>query len=122
MRADPPERLNNPVRQYETGFPEDTILVHLHASPAVIRSRMEIAPHKHQVVPADRVEEVQEAFATEVAESWIKHKLSIDTSQLAPAELLPTFFEKAAIHFSTADALRLSMAAGSVIKATVSKL
>eukprot|EP01047_Picozoa_sp_COSAG01_P025997 COSAG01_NODE_1660_length_9588_cov_458.469175_5_plen_88_part_00 len=47
-------RLNNPVRQYETSFPHDTILVHLHASPLTIRARMRAAPHTHQVVPDDR--------------------------------------------------------------------
>jgi hypothetical protein len=56
-----------------------------------------------------RIEEVQAGFAQEFAQSWIKHKVSIDTSELPPRALLRAFLAEAAVHFSTADMLRLSM-------------
>ncbi|SVD46282.1 uncharacterized protein METZ01_LOCUS399136, partial [marine metagenome] len=34
-------------------------------------------------------------------------KVSIDTSDLAPQQLLDTFFKKSNAHFNTRDALRL---------------
>ena len=42
-------------------------------------------------IMCEQVEEIQAAFATEFAESWIKHKLAIDTSELAPVRA-PLFY------------------------------
>ena len=48
---DPNTHWNRSTRKYEKEIPEDCILVHLKASPEVIRARMESDPHEFQVVP-----------------------------------------------------------------------
>ncbi len=92
------------VREYEPEMPDDTILVHLHAQPDVIRQRMATSPHPHQLVPAADVEEILEAFAVEARTSWIRRKISIDTSALTPAELLASFLKLSIPHLDAEDA------------------
>jgi hypothetical protein len=103
----PPEIFNNPVQEYEKDFPTDTVLVHLVASPGTIRHRISASPHEHQIVPDARIEEVQAEFAKEYAQSGTKHKIEIDTSELAPQALMPAFFDEARVHFSVPGMLRL---------------
>lgn len=93
------------VREYEPEMPDDLILVHLHARPDVIRQRMASAPHPHQLVPAAAVEEILERFRQEVGKSWIPRRFDIDTSDLAPVQLLAAFLEKSVPHLAPADAL-----------------
>ncbi len=95
--------INIQIREYEPQFPADTILVHLHSSPDVIRSRMASDPHPHQLVPSSDVEEILERFETEVRSSWIKRGFAIDTSDLTPESLLQTFLEKSVPFLSTED-------------------
>ena len=92
------------VREYEPEMPHDTILVHLHARPEVIRARMEATPHPHQLVPAEDVEDVQAAFAEQVRRSWIRRKVDIDTSDLTPPRLTDTFLRLLIPHLSPEDA------------------
>jgi len=91
------------IREYEPDLPGDVILVHLHATPAVIRSRMESAPHPHQLVPSEDVEQILDRFAEEVRLSWIKRKFAIDTSELTPASLLDTFLDRSVAYLTAAD-------------------
>jgi hypothetical protein len=93
-----------PVREYEPEMPDDTILVHLHASADVIRARMESDPHPYTLVPTADVPEVLDAFDREVRESWIRRRLAIDTSQLSPRQLLDTFLEASIPHLHPEDA------------------
>ena len=96
--------INIEIREYEPDMPEDTILVHLHARPEVIRRRMQSDPHPHQLVPEGDVEEILERFEQEVRLSWIHNKFAIDTSDLAPAELLEAFLEKSIPYLTAEDA------------------
>lgn len=96
------------VREYEPDLPADTMLVHLHARPAVIRARMAARPHPHQLVPAAEVEEILARFAEEYRRSWIRRKFAIDTAELSPAQLLEVFLRQSIPHLNPADAaLRL---------------
>ena len=97
----------NETRKYEIEMPADTILVHLVAEAAAIEARMERDPHPHTLIQRQHIPMLQERFAQEYAASYIEHKVEIDTSDLAPAELLPTFFKRARPHLSNADQLRL---------------
>jgi len=92
------------VREYEPEMPDDTILVHLHAQPEVIRQRMAASPHPHQLVPDADAEEILEAYALEVRMSWIHRKIAIDTSALTPAELLAQFMKLSIPHLHAEDA------------------
>ena len=95
------------TRKYESEMPDDAILVHLHARPEVIAQRLDEAPHPHTIIKPDDVPMLLDRFAEEYRTSWIRQKVSIDTSDLAPQQLLDTFFKKSNAHFNTHDALRL---------------
>lgn len=95
------------TREYEAEMPGDTILVHLTARPEVIRARMQANPHPYGLVQPDQVEMVQNRFRQEVRDSWIQHKLHLDTSDLAPDELVPTFLKAVVPHLNTRDLLTL---------------
>ena len=92
-----------PVREYEPDMPDNTMLVHLHAQPNVILERMEVSPHPHQLVPADDVSDILEAFAVEVRQSWIRRKVTIDTSDMTPEGLLDEFLLKSIPHLDAED-------------------
>jgi hypothetical protein len=97
------------VRQYEPEMPEDTLLVHLKASPATIRARMERAPHEYPLVRKEDVESVQEAFEAEYRASWIGNKIEIDTSDLTPEGLLQEFLDRSLPFINARDALTRMM-------------
>lgn len=101
--------INIEIREYEPEMPEDTILAHLTARPEVIRARMASHPHPHPVVPAEDVPAILERFREEVARSWIHRKMTIDTSDLTPAQLLETFLVRSVPHLNTRDALTRSL-------------
>jgi hypothetical protein len=93
-------------RKVETSLPPDTILLLLSASPEVIRRRMTESPHDYPVVPPGDVEEINKAFEREYAASWIQNKLRIDTSDLAPDQLLGVFLKRVVPALDTRDLLR----------------
>lgn len=95
------------TREYEAEMPGDTILVHLTARPEVILARREAQPHPHTLIQPDHVPMLLDRFRQEVAASWIQHKLHIDTSDLAPDQLVPTFLKAAQPHLNTRDLLTL---------------
>ncbi|MCC7262334.1 MAG: hypothetical protein IT369_07425 [Candidatus Latescibacteria bacterium] len=92
------------VREYEPELPADTILVHLHARPEVIRARMAAHPHPHQLVQPAEVEPILRRFAEEYRHSWIRRRFEIDTSDLSPAQLLEVFLQRSIPHLTPADA------------------
>ena len=94
------------ARKVESELPADTILLLLKASPAVIRRRMETAPHAYPVVKPEDVEDVSKEFEAEYRASWIARKLTIDTSDLTPDQLFQTFMRQVMPHLSTRDLLR----------------
>ena len=97
--------INIQIREYEPDMPEDTILVHLHASEEVIRARMAAAPHPHALVRSGDVAEILDRFAEEVGQSWIHRKFAIDTSALTPQGLLDTFLGNSVPYINQRDAL-----------------
>jgi hypothetical protein len=94
-------------RQIEKEFPQDTILCLVSARPDVIRSRMSTAPHTYQLVPEADVEEVQAAFEREFAACWLKRKIRLDTSDLAPDQVVATFLSAAKRYLLERDLVRL---------------
>lgn len=97
--------LNIAIREYEPDMPDDTLLVHLHAEPEVIQQRMRLKPHPHQLVQPDDVPVILEQFEKEVAQSWIKRKFAIDTSDLTDTQLLDTFLERSVPYLNERDML-----------------
>ena len=94
---------NSPPIDFEADLPKDVILVHLHAKPEVIRSRMQSDPHPHQLVAAEDVEEILEKFETAVRASWIRRRFAIDTSYLTPESLLQTFMDRSVGYLTAED-------------------
>jgi thymidylate kinase len=94
-------------RQIATEFPRDTLLCALSARPEVIRERMRAAPHDYSLVPEGDVEEVLGAFEREFTASWLKRKFRLDTSDLAPEEMVPAFLRAAKRHLRERDLLLL---------------
>lgn len=98
-------------RTIEAELPDDTILLLLTASPQVIRRRMEASPHPDQIVPAADVEAVSAEFDREWRQSWLKHKLAIDTSELTPQSLLAEFQRRIVPFLDTRDLVRRQLLA-----------
>ena len=84
-------RLAETPRAWEVEMPSDTILCLLTARKDVIVERMKSDPHDYPVVPESDIDEMQEAFQFEYRRTWIKRKLTIDTSDLSADDLLPKF-------------------------------
>ena len=97
--------INIEIREWEPEMPNDTILVHLHASVETIQRRMVEKPHPHQLVPPSDVSAVSEEFKQQFNKSWIKKKFSIDTTDLTSDGLLETFFNESISHINESDAL-----------------
>jgi len=96
----------NYSRRIEKDLPEDTILLLLTSRPEVIHHRMQASPHEFQVVPPEDVEEVQRQFELEFNRSWLRRKMRLDTSDLAPTDLLPAFLRRVRPHLNARDLLR----------------
>ncbi|MGA1199623.1 MAG: hypothetical protein ACO36I_24270 [Candidatus Latescibacterota bacterium] len=94
---------NIQIREYEVDLPKDTLLVHLHARPDVIRKRMADAPHPHSLVPSEDVEVILAHFKDEVRLSWIQRKFDIDTSDLSPEQLLECFLKRSVPYLNASD-------------------
>jgi hypothetical protein len=94
-------------RQVEAEAPKDTIYCLLQARPDVLRARMEQSPHRYPVVKPDEAEEVQGAFEKEFAACWLKHKFRLDTSDLAPDQVLGAFLKQAKSYLRERDLLLL---------------
>ncbi len=97
--------INIEIREWEPEMPNDTILVHLHASVETIQRRMVEKPHPHQLVPSSDVSGVSDEFKQQFNKSWIKKKFSIDTTDLTSDGLLESFFNESIPHINESDAL-----------------
>jgi len=95
-------------RQFETEMPEESIVVHLTASPDVIEARMEANPHKYNLIKKEDIPMLLDRFKEEVKNSWLMKKIEIDTSDLSPDQLVQTFLEKAGPLMKTRDLLLLA--------------
>lgn len=78
-------------REVEASMPSDTILLLLSASPEAIIERMERSPHKYNVIKKEDVQDLLEKFETEYRQSLLQRKISIDTTNLTPDEVLDKF-------------------------------
>lgn len=95
------------TRRYESEMPADTVLVHLHARAEVIRKRMQNAPHPHTLIHAEDIPDLLVKFDQQYRQSWIQRKISIDTSDLTPDELLDVFLQRVRGHLDPRDSLLL---------------
>ena len=74
-------------------FAPDTVMLHVKASPDVIRRRMNESPHKYPVVQEKDVEHVLHRFDEEVFNSLLK-TIQLDTSTNTVEEVVEEFADK----------------------------
>jgi adenylate kinase len=96
----------HPFTIYEGEMPADTILVLLAARPEVLERRMREAPHEYPIVPREDLPAVLDLFEKAYRDSGLRHRVRIDTSDLAPEGLLQKFLEASLPHLTARDMLR----------------
>lgn len=85
----------------------DTVLVHLTASPEVIRQRMQAAPRSRSRFRDEDIEQVLERYQEEFASTLLRRHFTIDTSATTPDELRAQFLTKMQGHITPADHTRI---------------
>lgn len=95
--------LKAPAIDFEADLPKDVILVHLYATPEVIRTRMQSDPHPYPLVPSEDVDEILERFEEQVRLSWLRRRFAIDTTELTPESLLETFLDRSVGYLNAED-------------------
>jgi len=95
------------TRRYETETTADTILVHLHARPEVIKKRIQTIPHLHTLTGSEHIPDLLAEFEQQYHQSCIQRKIDINNSDLASDKLLDVFFARARSHLEPHDALLL---------------
>ena len=85
----------------------DTVLVHLKASPEAIRERMKAEPREYGVLKEEDVEYILQRFAEEYQRSFLRQKIEIDNTDLTPEQTLAKFVEEIQPHLSQADRARI---------------
>jgi hypothetical protein len=85
----------------------DTVLLHLAASPEVIRERLRAEPGLNGRFQERDIELVLARFNDEFASSLIRRKLTLDTSQATPDQTLRAFLNQMASFWTSADRLRM---------------
>ena len=85
----------------------ETVLVHVHASPQVIASRLRENPRRHGVLKEKDIDYVLKRFEQEVWNSLIPSRITLDTSAATAEETLLECVEKMDVYFTSYDRLRM---------------
>ena len=85
----------------------DTVIVHLKASPDVIRKRMKDNPHPSQVIREQDVELVLQRFQEEYDSAVFFHRIELDTSTATVQETLEQWAEQMGPFWTDTDRLRM---------------
>ena len=84
-----------------------TTLVHLKATPEVIRKRMKADPHQRGILQDEDVEYVLDRFAQAYHDSPYYNPVEIDTGTANPDEVLAEWVDKMDPFWTEIDRLRL---------------
>jgi len=85
----------------------DTVLILLKATPEVIKQRMQTTPHSRTVLREEDIESVLDEFEEEFRNSFLRYKLTIDTSQSTVKQSLNEFITMIGPLLSDRDRLRM---------------
>ena len=85
----------------------DTVLILLKATPEVIKQRMKTTPHTRTVLKEEDIESVLDEFDEQFRSSFIRNKLTIDTSESTVKESLQEFVTNIGPFLSDKDRLRI---------------
>ncbi len=84
-----------------------TVQVLFKAAPEVIKARMAAAPHRHQLVREEDVEQVLERFEEEFAASLIQRRFVLDTTAATEEETMAEFVARYEPFHTEADRERM---------------
>jgi GTPase SAR1 family protein len=96
-------------RELEKELPKNTILVLLTASQGAITERMEANPHEYQVIQKEDIHQLLEKFEAEFTASTIHSKISINTTDKSPDQVLEEFLRLVKPFLPTDDLIRMLM-------------
>jgi len=85
----------------------DSVLVYLTASPDVIRERMRAEPRPTSRYREEDIERVGDLFGHEFANTLIRRRITLDTSDTTPEQTFAAFLTRMGPHFTLADRVRL---------------
>ena len=88
-------------------FAPDMVLVHVKASPEVIAQRLAAEPREHSPLKAEDIPEVLTRYEEAVANSTLRHKIVLDTSNATVDETMADFTRKIEPYLSEADRSRI---------------
>ena len=100
-------KVSRQIEQRMLKFQPETALIHVLASPEVIRRRMKESPHQSPVLKEEDVEQVLQRFQEEVDTSMIGSKITLDTRSATVDESVTELVAKLEPFFSNTDRLRL---------------
>jgi len=96
-------------RELEKELPKNTILIHLTSSEASIAERMEAEPHEYQVIKRADIPMLLSKFEEEFTASTIHSKITINTTNKTPEQVLDEFHRLARPFLPTDDLIRMHM-------------
>jgi len=96
-------------RELEKELPKETIIVLLTASEDAIAERMDADPHEYQVIKKEDIPMLLERFEEEFTASTIHSKISIDTTDKTPDQVLDEFLRQAMPFLPVDDLIRMHM-------------
>ena len=85
----------------------DTVLILLKATPEIIKERIKTTPHTRTVLKEEDIQSVIDEFEEEFRSSFIRNKLTIDTSESTIEESLQEFVSNIGPFLSDRDRLRI---------------
>ena len=96
-------------RELEKELPKNTIIVLLTAAEETIAERMEAEPHEYQVIKKEDIPMLLEKFEEEFTASTIHSKITIDTTDKTPEQILDEFHRLAKPFLPADDLIRMLM-------------
>ncbi len=96
-------------RELEKELPKNTIIVLLTATEETIAERMEAEPHEYQVIKKEDIPLLLEKFEEEFTASTIHSKITIDTTDKTPEQVLDEFHRLAKPFLPADDLIRMLM-------------
>jgi hypothetical protein len=96
-------------RELEKELPKNTILIHLTSSEGSIAERMEAEPHEYQVIKRADIPMLLSKFEEEFTASTIHSKITINTTNKTPEQVLDEFHRLARPFLPTDDLIRMHM-------------
>ncbi len=88
-------------------FAPDLTLVHLKASAEVIERRMQAEPREHSPLRVADIPEALRSYEEAIANSTLRHKITLDTSDATIEETIADFTRKIEPHLSETDRSRI---------------